>query len=175
MNHLQSIIIFNFYLALVFSCKNKEPEPIPTIDATNYDEKTSTLEEEEISPPADVIPEQKQDNNPVNSQAQEKTLQEDISYHDEYNGKSMIGHFIYFADAAVFTPCGQKKAIPVQMGTGEYLKLEKAYSATVEGGTPCFAEFLGKVKKLPSYDGGKKVDMIVVEKLIEVQFYRECP
>ena len=159
----------------VYSCKNKESEPIPTIDATNYDEKTSTLEEEESSPAADVVPEQKQDNNPVNSQAQEKTLQEDISYHDEYKGKSMIGHFIYFADAAVFTPCGQKKAIPVQMGTGEYLKLEKAYSATVEGGTPCFAEFLGKVKKLPSYDGGKKVDMIVVEKLIEVQLYRECP
>jgi hypothetical protein len=173
MKYFKSLLCFLFIAVMIVNCKNKEQDPLPTIDETNYDDKNHQSEEEETS-----LSEQNRgdtsDNNESELNSLEKIQDKEITYPVEYRENSMTGHFIYFADAAVFTPCGKTKPIPVQMGTQEYLKLEKAYSNTVEGGIPCFVEFLGKIRKLPSYDGGKKVDMIVVEKLIEVQYFREC-
>jgi hypothetical protein len=176
MKYFKSLVSFLFIAVMIVNCKNKEQDPLPTIDETNYDDKHDQSEEEEAEETS--LFEQTSGDTSENKKSELNSLEElqdkEITYQDEYRENTMIGHFIYFADAAVFTPCGKTKPIPVQMGTQEYLKLEKAYSNTVEGGTPCFVEFLGKIKKLPSYDGGKKVDMIVVEKLIEVQYYREC-
>ncbi|HMP32296.1 MAG TPA: hypothetical protein PKD85_21995 [Saprospiraceae bacterium] len=164
-----TLTFIGYFLActlILCSCKNKEQEPIPTIDDANLDTKVEYREEDNIL--------EDQIEKPLESGSALGDDQ-DISYHDEFKGKSMVGHFIYMADAAVFTPCGQKKAIPVLMGTKVYMDLEEAYLNTVEGGTACFVELLGKIEKRPSYDGGKKVDMLVVDKVIEVQFYRDCP
>ena len=177
MKFIKSLLCFLLISVFILNCKNKEQEPLPTIDETNYDVKNEKVNDEEVIETSDAERTSNETSkvSEAETKSPEKKPDTDISYHDEYKGKSMIGHFIYFADAAVFTPCGKTKAIPVQMGTQEYLKMEKAYSSTMEGGTPCFVEFLGKIEKLPSYDSGKKVDMIVVQKLIEVQFYRDCP
>ena len=177
MKFIKSLMIILFIAVMIVNCKTKEQRSVPAIDASNYDENKEQSKDEDVTEPS-ITEQTKEDTSAildVATESLEKIPDTEISYQDEFKDKSMIGHFIYFADAAVFTPCGKTKPIPVQMGTQEYLKLEKAYSNTVEGGTPCFAEFLGKIEKLPSYDGGKKVDMIVVQKLIEVQLYRDCP
>ncbi|MGD9888064.1 MAG: META domain-containing protein [Halothiobacillaceae bacterium] len=42
---------------------------------------------------------------------------------------TLQGMFVYFADAAIFTPCATEKPMPVRM-EGDYLALEKAYMST---------------------------------------------
>jgi uncharacterized lipoprotein NlpE involved in copper resistance len=160
MKSISFIVILSAAILIFATCKTKESEPLPTIDDANLDTQIEYTEDKV---------------NDATLNISESNTENEVSYQDEFKGKSMLGHFIYMADAAVFTPCGASKAIPVQMGTEVYMALEEAYLNTVDGGTPCFVEIMGKIEKLPSYDGGKKVDMIVVEKLIELQFYRDCP
>lgn len=98
------------------------------------------------------------------------------SYHEDFKGKSLTGHFRYMADAAVFTPCGTTKNYPVAMGTEEYMKMERAYSnSVVNGGDPCFVEFLGEMKMAPNEEEGRPDKLTVyITKLIEVMPDREC-
>lgn len=95
------------------------------------------------------------------------------SYHDEFKGKSITGHFTYYADAASFKFCYSNKTLPVSM-EGEYKKTEKAYLNSVEnGGDPAFIEVLGAVLKRENMEGNIK-DHLVIDQLIELNLYRNC-
>lgn len=95
------------------------------------------------------------------------------SYHDEYKGRSITGHFTYFADAAVFQYCDRKKTLPVSM-EGDYKKTEEAYLNSVEnGGDPAFIELLGEVLQREDMEGHLK-DHLVIDQLIELNIYRNC-
>ena len=165
--YFKFFIVCFIFGQLIFGCKSKGKE---------IENKTLEI----ISDETQILESPRSETNlkdSVTVQIKETTqpIVKEINYQDENRKKSLVGHFIYMADAAVFTPCGAKKAIPVEMYTEVYKGLEKAYLNTVDGGTPCFVEVLGTIKKRPSYDGGKAVDMLVIDKVIEVQFYRECP
>jgi hypothetical protein len=160
------IVCFTFG-QLILGCKSKGQE----IENTNVEVISDETQQIDSPQLVTILKDTVIDQNKETTQS----VSEAVNYQDENREKSLVGHFIYMADAAVFTPCGAKKAIPVEMYTEVYKSLEEAYLNTVDGGTPCFVEVLGSVKKRPSYDGGKAVDMLVIDKVIEVQFYRECP
>lgn len=157
------LILFLFgALICVTSCKPTTKITVPLADAT-IDE--SNMDGTEV-----IVP--KLDSSSANTYSEVQTK----SYIDEFKGKSMVGHFRYMADAAVFTPCGTSKNYPVAMGTEEYMKMESAYSnSVVNGGDPCFVEFLGEMKMGPNAEeGGPDKMTVYITKLIEVMPMREC-
>lgn len=95
------------------------------------------------------------------------------SYHDQYREVSITGHFTYMADAAFFESCDGKFKGPVSHD-GEYLKTEKAYlNATENGGEKVFIEVIGQyLDQLDMED--KNQNHLVIDKLIELNPYREC-
>lgn len=110
------------------------------------------------------------------SKEQNASDTQDISYHDETKHISLIGHFQYFADAHNFTPCGTSENMPVTSDDGEIMiNLESAYSNTVEeAGAKVFMEVLGEYGLRPGMEGDS-LKTLVIEKLIELNAYRDCP
>lgn len=82
------------------------------------------------------------------------------------------GDFKYFADAAVFRPCGQKKVFPVSHD-GEYIDLEKKYLKKKEGGEWLYTEVLGRFENQKNMEG-KVVKTFVIEKLVRIDESRIC-
>lgn len=108
--------------------------------------------------------------------AQQKADTQEISYHDETKNTSLIGHFQYYADAHNFTPCGTDQSFPVTSDDGAIMiNLESAYANTVEeAGVKVFMEVLGEYEMRPGMEGDS-LKTLVIEKLIELNAYRDCP
>lgn len=61
----------------------------------------------------------------------------------------LLGEFRYLADAASFRPCGAERALPVAQ-EGDYLALERAYTARQPAGAPLTVSLLGRLLPRPS-------------------------
>ena len=142
--------LFLSILVLFAACKSQNTAEA-TIDSSNYD----GTEEGTIQ---------------VANQEKEK------SYHDEFAGTSLVGKFIYFADAMTFTPCGTRDNYSVASDDPEMMiHLEQVYGNARENpGDAIFIEVLGEYQMRPGMEG-PNVKTLVVNKLIELNPYRECP
>lgn len=77
------------------------------------------------------------------------------------------GLFIYFADAAVFEPCGGGR-LPVAQ-EGAYIDLERAYLDAAPGpAEPVLARLDGRVEVRPSMEGPDRPHLIV-DRVISVE------
>ncbi|MEP1199194.1 YbaY family lipoprotein [Tateyamaria sp.] len=80
------------------------------------------------------------------------------------SSRRVIGEFVYFADAATFTPCGSDETYPVAM-EGAYLDAERAYrDAQAEPGAPTVVVFDGQIAAREGMEGGLR-DMVVIDRL----------
>ncbi|HPN70682.1 MAG TPA: hypothetical protein PLZ32_14240 [Saprospiraceae bacterium] len=147
------LIIIVFWIS---ACKPNTDSAVPpsTIDDTNYDgTETSNMADSN----GDTLP-----------------IADTLSYHDEYKGRSITGHFRYMADAPSFIPCNETKSYNVAMEGEEYLKTERSYLNSVEnGGDPAFIEVLGAWEQKMNMED-RLVKSLVIHQLIELNPYREC-
>lgn len=143
--------LFACMLLSLFACKNNSQEST-TIDAAN-------LDGSESEQPVEI------DEN-----------QTEASYHDDYKDVSIVGHFVYFADAEIFTPCNSNEGFPVTSDQGDVIKnLQTAYLNTIEkSAEPVFIEVLGKYEPRPAMEGDTQMTL-VIDQLIELNAYRDCP
>lgn len=88
---------------------------------------------------------------------------------------TLQGMFVYFADAAIFTPCATGKPMPVRM-EGEYLALEKAYMSTrKEPQQALLATLEGEIMLQPRMEGEGNEMALRVLKFIEFDAATVCP
>ncbi len=88
---------------------------------------------------------------------------------------TLQGMFVYFADAARFTPCATGKSMPVKM-EGDYLALEKAYMSTRKAPQQALlATVEGQISKQPRMEGEGSEQVLRVLKLVEMSTASACP
>ena len=88
---------------------------------------------------------------------------------------TMQGLFVYFADAARFTPCATLQSMPVKMD-GDYPALEKAYIATrKQPQLALLATVEGQVSKQMRMEGEGSEQVLRVLKLVEMSTASACP
>jgi hypothetical protein len=84
------------------------------------------------------------------------------------------GMFTYMADANMFFPCDGSQRMPVAM-TGEYLTLERKYTALTKGsGERIYVRVEGSTKEVPAMEGNGKELALVVSKVLEVDNHKDC-
>lgn len=86
----------------------------------------------------------------------------------------LLGEFRYLADAASFRPCGAEQALPVAQ-EGDYLALERAYSARQPAGAPLTVSLLGRLLPRPSAEEGQPPRTSVVVDRFERIEAGGCP
>ena len=152
---MKAFLTCGLFLFVFLACnqnQNGKNKVESTIDETNYD----GSEGEKKS--ADKTP----------------STVEETSYHQDYKGLSITGHFRYMADAASFTPCNDTKNYEVMMSGEEYQKTERSYLNAVEkGGDEAFIEVLGKWEEMANMED-RIVKTLVIHQLIELNPYRDC-
>ena len=88
---------------------------------------------------------------------------------------TLQGMFMYFADAAVFTPCATGKPMPVRM-EGDYLALEKAYMSTrKEPQQALLAKLEGEILLQPRMEGEGNELALRVLQFKELDTASACP
>ena len=88
---------------------------------------------------------------------------------------TLQGMFVYFADAARFTPCATGQSMPVKM-EGDYLALEKAYMSTHKVPQQALlATVEGQISKQPRMEGEGSEQVLRVLKLVEMSTASACP
>lgn len=83
------------------------------------------------------------------------------------------GYFSYLADANMFQSCDGKIRMPVEM-KGEYLTLEKAYSALGLAGKRVFVRLNGQIEDVAAMEGDGTEKAIVVTEVVELTKGKEC-
>lgn len=84
------------------------------------------------------------------------------------------GSFVYFADAARFTECVTGRGYDVAM-QGDYLALERAYSATRrEPAEPVIATLIGRLGRAPAMEGGGTRPTLFVERFDQLWPRETC-
>ena len=85
-----------------------------------------------------------------------------------------VGHFSYFADAALFRDCFTHYSLPVMMEQ-DYLALERAYLGLItESMEPVLAEVRGRVAWREAMEGPDRPQLIV-EQFIGLEKEADCP
>lgn len=93
---------------------------------------------------------------------------------DKAKDKTFKGMFTYMADANMFFPCDGSQRMPVAM-TGEYLTLERKYTALSKGnGERIYSHLEGYTKEVPAMEGNGTTLAIVVTKVVEVNDGKSC-
>ena len=85
------------------------------------------------------------------------------------------GLFVYFADAARFTPCATGKSMPVKM-EGDYPQLEKAYlAARKEPQQALLVNVEGQISKQPRMESEGSEQVLRVKKFVSLDNASACP
>jgi len=88
---------------------------------------------------------------------------------------TMQGTFVYFADAARFTPCATQQSMPVRM-EGDYLALERAYIAQQkQPAAPMLATVEGQLLLQPRLEREGNELALKVVKFVELSNAGTCP
>ena len=96
------------------------------------------------------------------------------AYENMSSNKLMEGMYFYFADAASFTPCDGKNAIPVAFEE-DHINLESAYlKMDLEEMDQVFVRLIGRIEDRPAMEGNKIVPKLIVLKAISAYVNQSC-
>lgn len=89
-------------------------------------------------------------------------------------GLPMKGRFTYFADAAVFEPCGGENRLLVAM-EADYLTAERAYlESRNEPRVPLLVTLVGHIAERPPMEGDGLIRMLVIDRFVSVHPGEDC-